>query len=195
MLTNDLCTTRVILCDLVGGCLNSQSTCMHSEEVSQTRGTFLFFLKRRQTKEGSRESRAGKKGHHALGVCVLVVARLQCVICLSLDVTHLHNPVLGGRELSLDGLQSSQTETFARRDRTTLPVQERTSGRRKSHSKMPLPELFIARESSIRCHADPRRRTCGTMVRATGRGSLSRDPGRRRGVFFGSSFDFFFVTV
>ena len=126
MLTIDLCTARVILCDLVGGCLNSQSTCMHSEEVSQTRGTFLFFLKRRQTKEGSRESRAGKKGHHALGVCVLVVARLQCVICLSLDVTHLHNPVLGGRELSLDGLQSSQTETFARRDSPFLPsVRER----------------------------------------------------------------------
>ena len=63
---------------------------------------FFVFLKRRQTKEGSWESRAGKKGHHVLGVCVLVVARLQCVICLSLDVTHLHNPVLGGRELSLD---------------------------------------------------------------------------------------------
>jgi hypothetical protein len=72
---------------------------MNSEEVRHTALFFFFFgqMETRQT-EGSRQSRAGEKGHHALGVCVLVVASLQCVICLNLDVTHLHNPVLGGRE-------------------------------------------------------------------------------------------------
>lgn len=71
---------------------------MNSEEVKHTALSFFFWANRDRLIEGSRQSRAGEKGHHALGVCVLVVASLQCVICLNLDVTHLHNPVLGGRE-------------------------------------------------------------------------------------------------
>lgn len=104
MLTIDSCTVRGILCALVEGCLNSQSTCMSSEMVRHTRHSFFLFVllvnRDRQRREVERVEPTRKTGYHALGVCVLVVSSLQCVICLSLDVSHLHNPALGGREVS-----------------------------------------------------------------------------------------------